>query len=104
MKRKKHTYESIFNDALPYKNRCAFQKGNNKAYNAAINMGVLDNVCSHMIPVQRTHTTESLTRCAEKYRTRSEFNNNDTSAYQIAKKRGLLNGNTEIFTCNVLNL
>ncbi len=45
---KKWTKEECGKEALKYKTRNNFIKGNRKAYRSAVNNGWIDDICSHM--------------------------------------------------------
>jgi hypothetical protein len=54
----KWTFEKIQKEALKYKTRSNFAVGSPGAYSAAKKMGVLDQVCSHMLQAQNTSPQE----------------------------------------------
>ena len=91
--------EKIISEALQYSTRGQFQIGSPSAYDAALNSGVLDLVCSHM-PIHVSMagnnnpffkwTKEMLVEEALKYSTRSDFSNNSLGAYTAAHKRKIV--------------
>lgn len=100
MKRNKWTFEKLQKEALKHKSRSSFLKGCNKAYRAALKMGVLNEICTHMpIHVDQSGSNNpsfKWTDCkledeALKYSTKKEFREKSNGAYQTIKKRGLLN-------------
>lgn len=87
---RKHTYESIMSDAKMFNRRVDFQKAKSSAYHTAINMGILDEVCKHMIPPRKEWTLETLHEEAKKFNYRGDFKKNSPSAYAIASRRGFM--------------
>lgn len=89
-KRIKWTDEMLFEAALEFDTRWAFQKGNNKAYQAASYRGLLDRVCNHMKVCLTNWTDEMLFDVAAEFETREAFAVGNTNAYDAAFRRGLL--------------
>ncbi len=88
------TKPRIVKAAKKYKRRSDFRKNDNRAYNAARRLKILDRVCGHMLVVQRYAgfwTYEKLKKEALKYETRSEFSAKNNSAYQQVYIQGLKN-------------
>ena len=86
-------------EALKYKTRSEFEKGNVGAYYSARRKGFLDEVCSHMpkrsLLLGKKHprfkwSFETLKKEASKYNTRTEFQKANGSAYNTALKKGFL--------------
>lgn len=66
--------QKITEVALRYQTRTKFQLGHGGAYAAAVRLGILDEVTSHMKVFRRTHRSESQAiSIARRYRTRSEL-------------------------------
>ncbi len=86
----KWTTESIKEEALKYNTRGSFQKGNRAAYQRAIKLGILDNVCSHMICKLIYWSDEMLKEEALKYYTRNDFKNGSGGAYRASLRRDVL--------------
>lgn len=85
----KWAIETLRTEALKYKTRSAFKKNRHGAYRAAIRMGIIDQVCSHMELIYRNWTNESLKQEALRYKTKAEFRENNESAYMTAIKRDI---------------
>jgi predicted GIY-YIG superfamily endonuclease len=86
----KWTDELLREEALKYDKRIDFQKGNASAYNTSIKRGILNEICSHMIPQHITWSDEMIKEKALEYKKRSDFSNACVSAYLIARKRVIL--------------
>jgi hypothetical protein len=85
----KWTREKIQEEALKYKTRNEF-KENSGAYCAALRLGILDEVCRHMISRLRDWTYEELMLEALKYDSRLKFQKGSKNAYNCAHRRGIL--------------
>jgi T4 RnlA family RNA ligase len=88
---KKWTKEKCHKEALKYKSRIEFKKGNNNAYSASIRNGWLDEICKHMGENKIKNNYWTKERCAEealKYKTKSEFEKGSPSAYVKSGKMG----------------
>ncbi len=81
-----HSYESISKSALKFNSKIEFLENDFKAYRAAVRLGILNEVCSHMTKVRRNHTEKSLREIAKKYKNIKDFYTNDLSAYKASKK------------------
>ena len=90
MSNRKHTLESVKEEANKYKTRSEFEKGSGGAYQWAQRNGLLDEVCSHMEVVRSVWSLESVKEEAKKYNTRSQFQENSKGAYDWAHRNGLL--------------
>lgn len=86
----KWTDEMLFEAAVGFNTRWEFQKGNNKAYQAAIYRGLLDRVCNHMKVCLTNWTDEMLFEAAANFETRDAFAIGNTNAYDAALRRGAL--------------
>lgn len=91
--RKKWTKEECQKEALKYKTRNSFIKGNRKAYRSATNNGWLDDICSHMISPYNKFNYWTKDRCSEealKYSTRRQFMLNSKFPYNKSLRNGWL--------------
>jgi hypothetical protein len=78
-------------EAKKYQTRVAFIQGSSGAYDAAKNMGWLDEVCAHMKRQRvRKWTKAMLIAEAQKYTTLKEFRKQVPSAYGVVCKKGWL--------------
>lgn len=84
------TKEAILKESKKYQNRRAFCNGNQSAYGAAIRLGLLDEVCSHMISKIENWKEKDLRILAKKYDNKSKFRNENKKAYWKAKQLGIL--------------
>ena len=88
------TKDKCKKEALKYKTKNEFQKGNSSAYSAAWKNEWLDDICEHMIEVKKPKGTwDNKDRCKEealKYKTKSEFKKFSAGAYSAAYKNGWL--------------
>jgi hypothetical protein len=89
-KNTKWTTEKLAEVAKSFSTRKAFEKGDRRAYSAALRRGVLDEVCSHMRYQCTYWTDEDLGKIASQYKTVKEFIANHRTVYFIAQKRGIL--------------
>lgn len=79
-------------EALKYNTRSEFEAKNLGAYSAALKLGVIDEICTHMQYVCRPkYSNEEIVLEALKSSTRVEFKTKSSGAYQAAEERGLLN-------------
>jgi very-short-patch-repair endonuclease len=85
------THDKILKEALKHTTRYDFQKYSNRAYQAALRMGILDQVCAHMKAAYHYWTDSELYQEALKYTNRWEFQKYSQSAYEAARMRGILN-------------
>jgi len=88
---KQHTLESLQAEALKYETRIGFSKGSPAEYSTARRLGILDDICSHMIAQRKEHTLESLQAEALKYETRAAFQGGSPAEYSAARRLGILN-------------
>ena len=84
------TPEKIAKVAKKYKYRVDFNKKDQGAYNKALKMGIIDEVCSHMISKRTDWTYDMLLEEAKKYSSRQEFHKANQSACSRARKEGIL--------------
>jgi superfamily II DNA or RNA helicase len=88
------TFENCKAEALKYSLRKKFQLGSPGAYEAATNMGQLDEVCAHMNTKKMTyHGHWSIEKCkseALKHSRRKDFKSRSPSAYRAANENGWL--------------
>jgi very-short-patch-repair endonuclease len=93
------TLEKLQAEALKYRTRSEFMRGNNPAYQSAFRRGCLDIICSHMpkrVDVSGKNnanykwTDEMLASEALKYTTRYGFQKGSPAAYVAARDRGIL--------------
>ena len=89
MAKNKWTLEMLQKEALKYKTRGMFQKGNCSAYHAAYRIKALDEICAHMTSGRILWTDEELHEEALKYKTRKSFFKG-SPAYGVAARRGIL--------------
>ena len=84
--------ENCKEDAVEYKTRSDFKKGNRGAYKACWRNGWLDEVCSHMEQIRKPDGYwEVKENCKEeslKYKTRSEFCEGNRGAYKACRRNG----------------
>ena len=89
--RKKYTYDIVKAEALKYTTRSEFRKKSNGHYDAAKRLGIYEEVCSHMVRIQKKpFSEEEIISEAKKYNTRSEFAKQSNSAYAAALRKGIL--------------
>lgn len=87
------TFESCKKEALNYKKRTEFKKCNGSAYGIASKNRWLNDICSHMIEIQKSKDYWIFDKCKEEalnYNSRFEFQKNNISAYKKAWKEGWL--------------
>lgn len=91
-KHTKWTKEKIAAEALKYSMRSKFNKANGSAYQAAVRLGILDEVCVHMVnpPVRESWNPTKVAAKASKHTTRKEFEKEDRKAYVAARRLGIL--------------
>jgi hypothetical protein len=87
---KSRTIDECRDIAQQYDARVRFKKGNSAAYYYARGKGWLDDICSHMIPLQESRTIEDCKIVAKKYITRIDFAKNDAKIYYYARHHGWL--------------
>ncbi len=77
--------------AKKYATRRDFLKNSPYAYSWAIKHGVLDEICEHMVLLQRRKwTKEEAANEALKYKEKSEFQKNSNGCYLVASRNGWL--------------
>ncbi len=87
---KKWTADIIIEEALKYKTRIGFKKGNPSAYKAAREKNILNDVCSHMCFIQISWNAEMIKEEALKYDNRSSFEKGNIKAYWAARRMCIL--------------
>ncbi len=81
----KWTKESISKESLKHTSRNTFKLANSGAYQAMLNLGLTNELCSHMEPPKCVkYTYEQLETEALKYTTKSDFKRNSYGHYQAA--------------------
>lgn len=88
----KWTKDKILKEAKKYNNIAEFNRGNGSAYNAALKLGLKEDIKKHMTNLTKPAgywTKEKVLKEARKYKTRSEFHKNSSSAFLYAKKLGI---------------
>ncbi|WP_236631739.1 hypothetical protein [Legionella pneumophila] len=66
-----------------------FRTKNCSAYAAAKYQGIIEKVCSHMIPAHMSWSDEMLATEAKKYQSKIDFKNGSSGAYQAAINESL---------------
>lgn len=89
-KKIKWTKELIHQEALKYNILKDFRINCRKAYNHALTLGIVDEVCSHMVRGKLIITDDDIAQEALKYNHRIDFRKNSQSFYYAAINRGLL--------------
>lgn len=86
----RYTEKEIRETASKYQTRTEFKNGDTSKYRCAIKMGILNDVCSHMI-VKMRHgiTDDEICEIAKKYSTRKEFREKDAATYYLVNGRKL---------------
>lgn len=96
---KKWTVENLRKEALKYKTRESFRRGNKSAYNSSMKLGIYTEITVHMPRYvdrkgknhsQFKWNTESIQKEALKYGTVAEFEKNSRGAYKAALKLNIL--------------
>ena len=88
---RKWTPEEIKKEALKYNTVGDFVKNSSAAYKKARDLGIFDDVTSHMERTNRKWTPEEIKKEALKYNTLGDFAKNSTTAYQRARNLGIYN-------------
>lgn len=83
------TEDKIREEALKYNKKYLFKRGSRGAQSAAVKLGILDEVCAHMIPKIKW-TKETIKKEADKYPTRRKFRKGCKNAYNAGKNLGIL--------------
>jgi hypothetical protein len=80
--------ENLKVQARQYKTRSEFIRCASGAYDAAARLGIMNDVCSHMLPHQKMWTFESCRAEARKYRNKLEYKKKAGGALRQAYKSG----------------
>lgn len=89
---RKWTKKAVLEEALKYNSIAEFNSANPSAYSAALNLGLKNEIKSHMTNLRRPDgywTKERVLKEAKKYNTKSEFHKNAPSAFAYSKKLGI---------------
>lgn len=87
----KWTKENLKREALKHKKRSHFLKKSSGAYEAAVKMGILNQICSHMeYGNKKKWTEESLIKEAAKYKNKLEFTKKRPGAIKSAYDLGII--------------
>lgn len=89
--RSKWTLPRMRQVASSYTTRRFFELGDRNAYQAAVRLGVIEDICGHMKPQRNSWTLDILRERANQHASRWEFQQQDSAAYQAAYRRKLLN-------------
>jgi hypothetical protein len=87
------TKERCQEEALKYNSRSEFEKNSGTAYRASHRNGWIDEICSHMVELQKPDGYWTKEKCQEealKYNSRTEFKNNSSKAYGASRRKGWL--------------
>ena len=87
---RKWTPEKVAKESKKYRIKTYFEKQSSGAYKAAVRLGILDEVCSHMKNLRETWTPEKVAKESKKYNRRIDFNAGSGSAYNAATRLGIL--------------
>ena len=87
---KRWSHETVAIEARKYTSRAVFRRSNEGAYGYALNNGILDAVCSHMLVLKKTWDEKSIREEAGKYESRREFKKTSPTAYRVACRKGIL--------------
>ena len=85
------TKERCAEEALKYKTRIEFQRGNSGAYRKACKNGWMDDICNHMVSGVKSVRYWTKEKCIEKalkYKTKEKFKVGDNLAYQATYRYG----------------
>ncbi len=84
--------EELVQIALKFKSRRGFSQWEKEAYNYAVKIGIIDEICAHIPKRGRkaSWSIESMKTEALKYKTRTEFVNGSPAAYYAAYSRGIV--------------
>lgn len=83
-------YNKLKDAALMYQTKVEFRKHNYGAYSTANRLGIIDDICGHMIKLYPNWTDDQLFTEGMKYSTRGEFKKNSINAYNQSIRRGIL--------------
>jgi hypothetical protein len=83
---KPYTEDQCREESKKYKTRVDFQKKSSSQYTAALRMGILDDVCSHMIKPRniKQYTKEEIFNSAIKYNNQRDWIKNEVSIFRCA--------------------
>lgn len=84
------TTKTLKVEALKYNSRSDFKRLGKGAYVAARKIGVVDEICSHMLVKKRNWTNEEIALAALPFNCRKDFSNGNLKAYDLAHRRGIL--------------
>jgi hypothetical protein len=87
----KWTKELAHQEALKYNSKSEFEKGSNKAYNAAIYNKWLNDITQHMKPKNKKWTYDEVYNEARKYSFRDEFKKKSPAHYSAALRNKWIN-------------
>lgn len=88
--KKKWYKESLLSEALKYQSRKDFRKLSSGAYDAALRLNIVNEICSHMPIERKSWTLKELQEEALKYNRKVDFQKYSRKAYFTAFGRGLL--------------
>lgn len=84
-------HENIITEAKKYDTRVSFRLGSRGAYNAALRLDIIDEVCSHMIKKSWSiWYYDNILFEALKYKFRVDFQDGSKGAYKAAVRQGIL--------------
>jgi hypothetical protein len=89
-KRKRWTSQEIQNIADNYTDLNDFIKKERKVYQAALKMGIKDEIISHMRVRSRNLSFEDLVKMVQPFKYKVDFLRSDPSAYNTANAKGIL--------------
>lgn len=85
------TDSALQKEALKYKTKVDFLRGNQRAHHAATRHGILDHICKHMVPLKRPRITLEIALSESlKFRTKSSFEKGSPGAYKFVVKHGII--------------
>ena len=87
----KWNFEKCREEALKFNTRTEFKRGNDSAYKSAKRHSWFDEICSHMIIINKHWTIDECNKRALKYNSRYDFAKNDRAAYTWACRKKILN-------------
>jgi hypothetical protein len=87
----KWTKELAHQEALKYDSKSEFEKGSNKAYNAAIYNKWINDITQHMKPKNKSWTYDEVYDEAQKYSFRNEFKKKSPEHYRAALRNKWIN-------------
>jgi hypothetical protein len=77
-------------EALKYNTRVDFYNNSNKFHAASCRYGWLNDVCSHMVILNKHWTIDECKEIALKYSNKTEFIENDKAAYTWARRKNII--------------